>query len=190
MAEGVLVFDDEPTPTTTQGESGRALVVLDDSSDVLVFDSEVVERQTQDIPGSTDFVVFDVPGTVVEVTAGSDFLLMDPPQVQTAVQMEGSTEDIMVLTPGGPPGQKGQQGDPGPQGEPGLAGPGAYYQEFGFASPQSTWTVVHNQNTFGLNVEMVDTNGDELEGLVRHVGLNTIEIDWYYPTAGTARLFR
>lgn len=189
MAEGVLVFDDE-TVTTTEGGSGQAFVILDDSRDVLTFDPDV-ERQTQEIEGTTDFLVFDVlPATVLEVSAGEDFLLMDPPKEQTVVQMEGSTGDVLVITPGGPPGRQGEQGDPGPQGQPGLAGPGAYYQEFGFASPSTTWTIVHGLNTFGLSVETVDTQGDPLEGYVRYPDANTVEVDWYYPTAGAARLFR
>ena len=50
--------------------------------------------------------------------------------------------------------------------------------------------VVHNQNSVALNVETVDTSGESIEGNVRFVDANTVVIDWYYPTAGLARLFR
>lgn len=77
----------------------------------------------------------------------------------------------------------------GPPGEPGPAG-SDFYQEYSFASPSTTWTCVHGQNTLGMNVETIDANGDPIEGLVRYLDLDTIEVDWYYPTTGTARVFR
>jgi hypothetical protein len=81
-------------------------------------------------------------------------------------------------------------GPPGPPGPPGTGEGGSFYASFDFASPSQTWTITHNQQTYGLSVELVDLNGDPMEGYVRYVDLNTVEVDWYYPMAGQARLYR
>jgi len=151
--------------------------------------------------GAEGIVVFDEPGglSVLEVDEEGDgnFLVIDSPEEQTRVTLAGEPEqDLLVVTPGGPPGPKGEDGDPGPEGDPGppgtpgADGAGSYYEEFGYASPSTLWTIVHNRESFGLNVETVDTNGDLIEGVVDFVDINTIEVHWYYPTAGTARVFR
>lgn len=192
MAQGVLVFDDGPVVATVDGDSGQSFIILDETNDVLVFDAAQARKGVLEDEASTDFIVFDTQAVVTEtLLAPADFLLVDPPKQEARVVLEGEEDqDILVLTPGGPPGPQGVQGEPGPQGQPGLDGAGAYYEEFGFASPATTWTVVHNQGTFALSVETVDLNGDPLEGYVRYVDINTIEVDWYYPTAGAARVFR
>lgn len=124
-------------------------------------------------------------GVLVFDDAPSLVAVLDGPQIEEMLVVTPDGQEVLVVSPGGPPGP---QGPPGPAGQAGPAG-SDYYQEFGFATPATTWTVVHNQNTFGLGVETVDTNGESIEGSVRYVTPNTIEIDWYYPTAGTARLF-
>lgn len=193
-AEGVLVFDDEPF-TTALGGSEQSFVVVEGEHDVLVFDHSEVSglggRGVLEAPApGTDFIIFDAQLNLTEevVVSESNLLLVDRPQEPTRVVLDGDvTQDVVVLTAGGPPGPPGSPGPPGP---PGTPGPGAYVQEFGFASPNTLWTIVHNQNSLALNVEVVDSNGDPLEGNVRFVDVNTIQIDWYYPTAGTARVFR
>lgn len=121
--------------------------------------------------------------------AAEGVIVFDDPRDRNLVLTGPDYQDIMVITGGGPVGPVGPQGDQGPIGP---QGPPAeiYYQEFNFASAETTWTVVHNVGSFGLSVETFDTNGDPIEGLVRYVDQNTIEIDWYYPTAGVARLFK
>lgn len=206
MAEGVLVFDEEAPILAVPGEPGQAFVVLDgdettipvagqDSTDLLVLDGHVQRQVLEDPdPLSSDFILFDAeqPTVAAELAvAPGDFLLVDPDREETRLVLDGELEtDLLVVTPGGPPGIPGPQGDQGLQGLPGQDGPGTYYQEFGFAIPSTTWTVVHNRNSFGLNVETVDTSGEPVVGDVRFVDANTIEIDWYWPMAGAARLFR
>jgi hypothetical protein len=97
------------------------------------------------------------------------------------------TEEEWLAEVEGDVGPVGPQGPQGPQGQPGA---GSYYEEFGFASPLTTWTIVHNRNSLGVNVETVDVNGDPVEGFVRALDANVIEVDWYYPTAGTARVWQ
>lgn len=189
-AQGVLVFD-EDSVATIQGGFEQTFVIVDDTRDVLVFDNPAA-REIAESTTSTDFVIFDAEVTITEtVLAPADFLLIDPPRDPARVVLDGPEyQDVLVITSGGPPGRTGEPGPPGPPGEAGLDGPGAYYQEFSFASPLTTWTLVHNQDSLGLNVETVDTNGEPVEGHVRFVDPNTIEVDWYYPTAGAARVFR
>ena len=162
------------------------------SSGVLVFEGEQsADSQVQETLG--DVLVFDAKSggeTLVEEPAQQDFLLVDAaPTPAQLVQDTGETE-LLVLTAGGPPGPAGTSGPTGPIGPAGQDGAGVYYQTFGFASPSTLWTIVHNRNTFALNVETVDGAGEPIEGNVRFVDANTIQVDWYYPTAGEARVFR
>jgi len=189
-AKGVLVFDDGSS-TTVEGGSEQAFVILDEGQDVLVLDSQPV-REIVESDSSTDFIIFDSRTTITEtLVAPADFVLIDPPKQEARVVLDGDPlQDVYVLTPGGPPGPPGPTGQQGSQGQSGTPGPGAYLAEFNFASPATTWTVVHNQNSLGMNVETFDTNGDPIEGFVRFIDANTVEIDWYYPTAGLARLFK
>lgn len=142
-------------------------------------------------------LVFDgEPEMTLVVTEGGEDVIVTSDPGQTVVVSEDGEEDVLVLQAGGRPGYPGTDGvdgEPGPQGPPGppgADGAGAYYEEFGFATPIQLWTIVHNRDSFGLHVETVDTNGDLIEGVVDFVDTNTIEIHWYYPTAGTARVFR
>lgn len=114
---------------------------------------------------------------------------------RATIQQPEEEEEYAEVTvqAAGPQGEQGPPGPPGsegPQGTPGIDGPGVYYQEFNFAAPSPVWTVVHNRNSLALNVETVDAGGEPIEGNVRFLDVNTIEIDWFYPMAGTARLFR
>lgn len=91
--------------------------------------------------------------------------------------------------PEGPMGPQGPEGPQGPQGDPGQD-TSSFYADFGFATPSTLWNIAHNQNSYAVHVETLDSGGNPIEGNVRYVDLNTIQIDWYFPTAGTARLFR
>lgn len=158
---------------------------------VLVFDETTDEQPSVIAAGEQEFLLFDSPtlGGELVTPLSQDFLLVEAPQVPQLVTDEGET-DVLVLTAGGPPGATGTPGQTGPIGPPGQDGAGVYFETFGFASPSTLWTIVHNRNTMALNVETVDSTGDPIEGNVRFVDNNTIQIDWYYPTAGEARVFR
>lgn len=187
---GVLVFDDAPEIATTVDQSGQPSILLDERQDVFVFD---IDAEPRGLAGDdeSDFLVFDTTATVAEqVLAPADFLLVDAPREPAQVVLPDGRTEVLVISPGGPAGVTGPQGPQGLQGLPGLAGPGAYYQEFGFATPATVWTVVHNLDSFALVVEAIDQQGDPMEGYVRFPNSNTVEIDWFYPTAGAARIFR
>lgn len=138
-------------------------------------------------------LVFDPESStepVIQQSTGSDFLLVDPPRDPASVVMDDGTQDVVVITAGGPRGEKGDQGNQGEPGPPGPPGDGGYYTSYNFAVPNQVWTIIHNQATYGLTVETFDQSGEPIEGAVRYVDLNTIEVGWYYPMAGEARVFR
>ena len=182
---GIVVFDDAPELAVVGGESQPSLIVSDNNLDVMVLDGDL-DRSIVEVPSTEDFIVLDVPKSVAEVLeAEPALLLIDAPAVPATVVEEASGDPILVVQSGG------RQGLQGPPGEPGLDGAGAYYVEFNFATPETIWTCVHNQDTFALSVETVDLYGDPIEGEIHYLpGGNTIEIHWYYPTSGTARVFR
>lgn len=191
-ASGVLLFEDVHL-AVDEGGIGQTFVILDESQDVLVFDPARRSGTLESASDVVDFVIFETEATVTEtLLAPPTFLLVEAPPAPTRVVLEGTHEDVMVVTPGGPPGPPGTglPGPPGPAGPAGTDGVGSYYAEFSFATPSTTWTIVHNQNSLAMTVETLDVNGDPLDGYVRLLGLNTIEVDWYYPTAGAARVFK
>lgn len=159
--QGVLVFDETDAPEATLQETENSFVIFDP----------------------------DVEGGEVQTEALTEFLLVEPAKVITAI-LAPEYNEVVVITPGGPPGTPGTSGPQGPPGPPGQDSAGAYFETFNFATPSQVWTIVHNKNSYALNVETVDTSGELIEGNVQFVDLNTIEIDWYYPTAGMARVFR
>ena len=166
---------------------------------VLVFDNDTVTSELVDVPGSVLVMDAEPPALLIEEAAGGDFLIFDPPEAE-AVEViqqpdfilfdaipvpvtitDENGGDFLVITTSGPRGLPG---------EPGAPGTGGFYQEFSFATPADPWVILHNQNTLAVVVETVDQNGDTVEGDVRYVNANRIEVDWYYPMAGLARVFR
>lgn len=81
--------------------------------------------------------------------------------------------------PEGPPGPPG----PAPSGIPGVE------LSFGFATPAVTWVLPHNLDG-SVNVEVFDQNNETLDVNVEYPDPNTAVVYFYYPTAGTARVFR
>lgn len=120
-----------------------------------------------------------------------DVLVFDdelPPLVKNA----STGEDLLLITPEGVPGPRGQQGPVGPEGPVGPPGESAvsYLYEQTFAVPATTWVINHDFGTSALTVVTVDPSGTEIEGNVRFVSDNSVEVDFYYATAGVARIFR
>lgn len=85
--------------------------------------------------------------------------------------------------------ESGPQGPQGIQGLPGAPGSGSFYAEYSFASPSISWVIQHNKNSYGINVETLDPSGTPMIGTVSYPDSNTVQVDWYYPTSGSARLF-
>lgn len=86
----------------------------------------------------------------------------------------------------------GAEGPPGAEGPAGIPGPGGYYAEVNFASAATTWTITLpvTISSYATNVDALTFGGDEIEGAVTRPDASTIQIDWFYPTAGTARVYR
>lgn len=80
---------------------------------------------------------------------------------------------------------KGEKGDKGDQGDPGQP----VVLDFTFASPLTTWTITHNLGIAPTRVRSFDSEGDEIYGDRVDLDSNTLEVQWYYPTAGTARIY-
>ena len=97
---------------------------------------------------------------------------------------------LSVTVEGGVPGPQGPPGPPGPPGTGGDGGPGQdFYGVFNQATPSDTWVLVHNQNTYGIDVDTVDQNDVPILGTVHHTNPNTIVVYFYYPVAGEARVY-
>lgn len=156
--------------------------------------SEVVEVLTPGRSG-VDVVLLAPAQTTVEViTSGVPQVVevIDSPEAQTVIEVDAGepSEVIEVDVPGqrGEKGDRGEQGDPGPQGPPGISD--LFEMTVGFASASTVWVIQHDQNTYALNVETFDQNGDSIAGNVRWPTPDRVEVDWYYATAGSARVFR
>lgn len=154
---------------------------MDGSAQVLVSgDPEVVQVFSED------------PQLVVVVRddlAYSVTVLPDPePQIVQVVVPEILEPQVIEVHAEGPAGPAGPQGEMGPQGP---AGSGTSFElTQGFATPSTLWVIDHGFGTYGVEVICVDQNGELIEGNVRYPSENRVEVDWFYPTAGTARLFR
>jgi hypothetical protein len=147
------------------------------------------------VDGDTSTTIF---APVVDVTlTAAPVIEIDSDDTPTSVDVITTAPVIEIASEGlpGAPGAPGSPGAPGPQGPAGPPGPpgggGTDIDEvFGFASPATEWVIQHNLNTYALVVETLDQNGDPIEGNPVPVDANTIIVYWYYPTAGTARIFR
>lgn len=64
-----------------------------------------------------------------------------------------------------------------------------YRQVFNVASAATTWVLTHNRNTFSLHVETFDNTDVAVEGNVRYPTASRVEIDFYYPMSGYARVW-
>lgn len=130
-------------------------------------------------------------GSIITIEDSQDFLVVDGPPPPPVILDATTGEDILLISSEGPPipGPRGEPGPQGPQGPPGQSAM-AFELEQQFASPATTWVIEHNFGTYGLVVETFDQNGDSIEGNVRFVSDNQVEVDFYYATAGVARIFR
>jgi len=84
------------------------------------------------------------------------------------------------------PGEEGPEGPAGPQGEQGeqgLQGPsgqsGAVYYRHVQGVPSAVWVIPHG---FGFNpggISVVDTSGDQHDGKIEYLDINTVRISFY-----------
>lgn len=81
----------------------------------------------------------------------------------------------------GPPGADGEQGPPG---TPGSA-PQAYVHDQ--VTPAATWNISHSLGYYP-NVSVVDSGGDQVQGLVAYADINTVTIEFTSAFGGKAYL--
>jgi len=63
---------------------------------------------------------------------------------------------------------------------------GGSYQ-YHIVTPAATWTIYHNLG-FAPNVLTTDASGNEISGVVSHINMSTVQIDFSQPVAGYAYL--
>lgn len=111
--------------------------------------------------------------------------------------MEAIEIDIVPIGLQGPPGPAGgvgPAGDDGPAGPPGPAGPqgppgatgGTYLHDQ--ATPSDVWTIVHNLGFKPGGITVTDSAGTEVDGIRKHIDVNTLEIHFEAPMGGYAAL--
>jgi hypothetical protein len=71
----------------------------------------------------------------------------------------------------------------------GGGGGSGYVHEQNFVTAANTWTVVHGQGTKGLDVRTYNDIGIEIIGDITYLDSNTVEVDFYYPRSGYARVW-
>jgi hypothetical protein len=87
--------------------------------------------------------------------------------------------------PAGPAGAPGVDGAPGPAGPPGPAGTADLHYSHLQASAAATWVVTHNLGKYP-SVQVFDSAGDEVEGLVTQVSPNQLTINFSAAFSGVA----
>lgn len=65
----------------------------------------------------------------------------------------------------------------------------AYEATINFATPSDTWLIAHNQNTYSIVIETFDNNDTKVEGAVSYPDANHVQVQFYYPQTGYARLW-
>lgn len=61
-------------------------------------------------------------------------------------------------------------------------------ETFSFATGTTVWSCTHNLNKLYVQVFTTDGSGQEMFGDVVHVDANNVQIHWYNPTTGVARV--
>lgn len=91
----------------------------------------------------------------------------------------------------GPPGEPGLPGEPGPPGETGPQGiPGGAPQAYTHTQgdPLAVWTIDHNLGYRPGGVIVVDSAGNEVEGIVKHISTSTLTVTFLAAFGGFAYL--
>lgn len=164
-----LVFFEQGTAVLTTSANPTALVIVEEPEPAV---------STQ----ATDPDVFTIaeraPTSVTESLTPGDALLVSSPAALKVVDFFTGGDVLQVIS-GGP---RGAQGPAGPAAV-------AYEQSFNFPSAATQWVIDHNQNTKGLSVTTFDINGAVIIGDVEYPNNNTILVNWYFATAGSALIF-
>lgn len=132
--------------------------------------------------------------TVVESDVRHEVTVLDPGarHDDRVVVIEGGIPGRPGLP--GPEGPPGDEGLPGPQGTPGAPGPqgppGIGIAEtvvFTQMTPSALWVIPH---AFGRkpDVDLFDSNNEEIFADVRHPDVTVVHVEFAYPNTGTAQL--
>jgi hypothetical protein len=118
---------------------------------------------------------------------------------QPSVRLEVSGENALALkvvsqpvqlrvSPLGPPGVPGAPGAPGADGSPGQPGQNGIMsvQTFTQVSPASVWTINHNLGRWPL-IDLFSVGGVKIIGETSNLSLNTAQVTFDEPVAGSAR---
>lgn len=105
--------------------------------------------------------------------------------VQVVVVEEAPEVVIVVREPETSVLSFAEQGPPGPPGPRGPAGSGSGYAHVQ-ASPAAVWTVRHNLGFRPGGVLAYDTDGEPIQGKVRHLNENVTLIEFFTSVAGCA----
>lgn len=128
-------------------------------------------------------------GTVPQLAPIIELVPSAAEPVVDIILEEAAIVDIAAVGMQGPQGSTGPQGPQGEEGAQGQPGAGSFFASFNFASPSTEWVITHNRGTYAIVVETFTQSGDPIEGTVTYPDPNTIVVDWFYPTAGEARIF-
>ncbi len=137
-------------------------------------------------------VVADDPDHQIIATDSGETVLLT--EVEQQIIEVGPDDSIIVTGPGprgaaGPAGPPGAAGDTGPVGPPGPSS-GLQLATFSFSAPATVWTIQHNLGTNRIRVLLLEADEvHEKEGNVTFPDNNTVQVEWYYPETGVARLF-
>ncbi len=121
-------------------------------------------------------VEVETPSWQFEVTAPAWTFNVVTPNTTAAL---GTATDVDVLLVPGPPGPEGPVGPEGPPGS-------GVEQLFVVSVPGVLWQLSHSLGRW-VDVQAFDSNGEEIFGDVTLLD-GLVEIRWYYPTAGSARV--
>lgn len=140
----------------------------------------------------------------VDVMFGTQKIIVKSPASVNVINLLSRTQKIVVdppasvnvvksgpVGPKGFPGPEGPIGDPGPQGprgDPGIPGD-EQVRSYAFSqgTPTTTWHIEHGLG-FYPNITVVDSAGTIVEGSIRYIDLNIVEIDFTWPFGGVAYL--
>lgn len=90
--------------------------------------------------------------------------------------------------PPGPSGANGAEGPPGPPGPQGPSGGNAAFYTHNQSEASDNWVVPHNLGFRPGGVLVVDSGGTEMEGVVSHIDINTLQISFVSSFGGHAYL--
>lgn len=180
-----LIFDGEIQSDVTVVEPESSFFAFDTSLQVAPEPSSFITVGT---PGETvvtvtdtgnEFFVFDtISSEVTSIESSVDFLLFDTEEPKTTVATIDDGSDFIVITSGGP---KGDRGEPGPI----DSSQGSYVHVQSVAA--LTWNIYFDL-PFMPSIIIVDSAGSVVGGDILIVGPGHYQLNFTAPFSGSAYL--